>query len=221
MRASRLKLKNWRAIKEADLKLDKINVFSGPGGSGKSSILNALEAAMIGTCDWTDNRGSGLPDNIYEGETSASITLSVEEIGDIMRNIRKGSTSKLQVADYEGPPSKQQKILLEAIGLTKRQVQAIMRSKTFIGMLDADRINILSSALISSDAWKKILSDNIENADEVISAIVEECGKDPGPKDVYEKFYAIRRDTRGKLKQIESMGDDVFPHSAENREHIA
>ncbi len=41
---TQLKFQNFKALKDAELKLGMFNVIVGPNGSGKSSVLQALEA---------------------------------------------------------------------------------------------------------------------------------------------------------------------------------
>ena len=56
MKISRLKISNFRSIKEADIQLGAINVVIGANNSGKSAILEAIRIAL--TRRW-GQRGTG------------------------------------------------------------------------------------------------------------------------------------------------------------------
>ena len=52
MKITRLKIKNFKTIKEIDISLDsKVNVITGDTGSGKSSILEAVSYLLTDSLD--------------------------------------------------------------------------------------------------------------------------------------------------------------------------
>lgn len=76
MYIQRLTLKNWRSHSNSTFEFGKINLIRGPNNSGKSSVAMAIEYALTGRCDGTDERGS-LSDRfitVAQGVKSAKIT---------------------------------------------------------------------------------------------------------------------------------------------------
>src|SRR5579863_6808998 len=60
MRLTRIRIKNFRSVRELELELGETNVFVGPNNAGKSAILDALRIAL--TRKW-GQRGTGFTEH--------------------------------------------------------------------------------------------------------------------------------------------------------------
>ncbi len=75
---SRLKLRNFKSFKAADIQLPKTFIcFAGPNGSGKSNLCDAIRFAM-GEKSLRSLRAKGVKDLIHTGSRSAEVTLVFE-----------------------------------------------------------------------------------------------------------------------------------------------
>jgi len=70
---SKLVLENWRNHPKTSLDLDHVNVFAGGRGSGKSSILAAMQFLLTGRTEWAEG-GQGLDTHIRDGAKKAKVT---------------------------------------------------------------------------------------------------------------------------------------------------
>jgi len=92
MRATSLRIQDFRCLTDCRIPLDNVTMILGPNGSGKSSIAAAIRYALTGECELTDRRGAGIARNIRHGEEQAAIDL-VTSGPAIMRTISsKGAT---------------------------------------------------------------------------------------------------------------------------------
>ena len=98
MKIKRLQIKNWFSIEEYGLDPAKINIFKGPKGSGKSSIIEAIEKAFT-----NKNRRTEV---IKHGKEEATLFIETDDGLQIERKIRSGKADyfKLRKGD-EGVPS--------------------------------------------------------------------------------------------------------------------
>lgn len=78
---TRIKIKNFKALRDLDLTLRQRNVFIGPNKSGKSSILHTLSflARSIATGDITNYFGGpiGFPQFLWKGVTTGNISIEI------------------------------------------------------------------------------------------------------------------------------------------------
>ena len=81
---SRIKVTNFKALKDLDLSLRERNVFIGPNKSGKSTILHALNflARSIGTGDVTNYFGGAIGFQQFLWKGIAKGAISIEVTGD-------------------------------------------------------------------------------------------------------------------------------------------
>jgi predicted ATP-dependent endonuclease of OLD family len=80
---SRIKIKNYRSIKELDLKLSKgKNIIVGKNNSGKTNIIKAIDL-ILGENSPTFNKSENITENdFYKGDTSDPIYIFCELIRD-------------------------------------------------------------------------------------------------------------------------------------------
>lgn len=76
---SRLKLRNFKSFKAADIRLPKTFIcFAGPNGSGKSNLCDAIRFAM-GETSLRSLRAKKVRDLIFSGSKSAEVNLVFED----------------------------------------------------------------------------------------------------------------------------------------------
>jgi len=103
MRIQKLRLEGFRSYREAVevADLDRVNVFLGENAAGKSSLLDAVDYALSGTCRGTDQGGRGaerLISRSMDGKPAAKtfkIVLTTAQ-GEVVRGPGAGPNSKYQ-----------------------------------------------------------------------------------------------------------------------------
>lgn len=77
---TRLRVKNYKSLKDLDLRLRPLTVFVGPNNAGKSNILDSLiflSDLVKHSDNATDNHG-GLPTIVWDGDLSRTISILLE-----------------------------------------------------------------------------------------------------------------------------------------------
>lgn len=72
---TRLKVKNFRCIKEVDIPLSNLVAFVGPNGVGKTTLLHAINF-LLGD-SWPSLRGLRVPQDFYGFDTSQGIEITI------------------------------------------------------------------------------------------------------------------------------------------------
>lgn len=93
MKISRLSIKNFLGINETELDLKKINYVKGPKGSGKTSILEAIEKVFT-----NKNRRTEL---VKHGETESCLYVKTDDGLEIDRKLRTDKGDYLKVRKNE------------------------------------------------------------------------------------------------------------------------
>ena len=90
MRIANITLRNFRCHEDARFDLQPVTVFTGPNGTGKSSVGEALRLALTGKTETLNDRNEGISDLIRRGEKKAEIVLELPEGDSIIRRIPGG-----------------------------------------------------------------------------------------------------------------------------------
>ncbi len=93
MKISRLSIKNFLGINETEIDLKKINYVKGPKGSGKTSILEAIEKLFT-----NKNRRTEL---VKHGETESCLYVKTDDGLEIDRKLRTDKADYLKVRKNE------------------------------------------------------------------------------------------------------------------------
>jgi energy-coupling factor transporter ATP-binding protein EcfA2 len=150
MKIVALSIKNFAGISEADIQPGKITVFSGKNAAGKTSVLNAVRAALEGAA----------PGTIRKGADRAEILVDLEEIR--VRRLIRPSGSTLEVLNAEGfKRPAPQTYLSSILGTTQFNPMEFYRAKA------ADRTQMLLSAIGKQVSYEEI----IEITGEIIPGI--------------------------------------------------
>lgn len=134
-----LRIENLLSHEETDLKLEPLSVIRGANGSGKSTIVSALQALASGTADCTDDRGAGIRELIRAGTEKASVAVEVEDGGET-RKVRIAITEKsgrMPSCSKESDPSYTGKDYLASLALRADVLEILINSKSFFGKGDA------------------------------------------------------------------------------------
>lgn len=151
-------LENVLSHEKSEMPMSPLTVWRGQNGSGKSTIVAALQALFVGTADCTDDRGAGLRELIRAGCDKAIIAADVEdgEVRKLRASIteksgRTPSCSKDSDAGYTG------RDYLNALALKKDVLACLINSKTFFAKKEADQKELLASiilpATVEFEAW--------------------------------------------------------------------
>ncbi len=178
MKILSLRIRNFAGILEADIVPGKVTVFAGKNRQGKTSILNAVRAALEGAA----------PETIHQGAKSAEILIDLEEIT-VDRRITPGG-QRVEVLNAEGfKRPAPQTYLCSLLGATQFNPMEFHRAKK------VDRTKMLLEAVAKKVTFEQI----IEITGEVVPGIPKE-----GPAllmyDLVRKHYYILR--AGKNKEL-------------------
>jgi DNA repair exonuclease SbcCD ATPase subunit len=146
MHFQKLKLHNFRSHAETELELDRINVIRAPNGHGKTSIQLAIEYALTGMCDRTDQAGRGADSMIRLGSSELSIELLSTDLnlnrrrsrsgGSLVASVRGKTLTGRQAQDYVG-------YAIAPIPV----ISAVLNSGRFIDMSPEEQADLLTKAL--------------------------------------------------------------------------
>ncbi|WP_447973910.1 ATP-dependent nuclease [Nitrospira sp. Kam-Ns4a] len=75
-RLTRLRVRNYRSLADVDVPLESLSAFVGPNGSGKTSLLRALDV-VLGEA-WPSMRSFRIPQDFTNFETDRDIEIRVE-----------------------------------------------------------------------------------------------------------------------------------------------
>lgn len=84
MKINSVHIKNIKGISKLDLAPEKLTVFTGPSGTGKSSAMDAIRYGLTGKTP---------ADYTMAGTFESEVTLNLEDLGTICRRTRSGKNS--------------------------------------------------------------------------------------------------------------------------------
>ena len=180
MKVLSLIVHNYAGIVEAEIHPGKVTIFSGQNRQGKTTLLNAIKAAL----------GGADPIEIRHGSSRAEILVDLEDIKVRRKITPSGST--VEVTDEKGFSRKApQSYLSSLLGAVQLNPMEFHRAKR------ADRTKMLLEAIARKVTFEEI----IEITGEVVPGIPKE-----GPAllmyDLVRKYYYVLR--AGKNKELVS-----------------
>lgn len=94
-----IKFQNFLGIKELEFDTGKVNLITGKKGSGKTSVLDAIEKTINGKIDTKEERGL-LPDCelVRHNENEAILFVQTNDGMEILRKLRPDTTNYLKVS---------------------------------------------------------------------------------------------------------------------------
>lgn len=187
-----LRVNKFVGIDERELEAAKVNIFKGPKGSGKTSVIETLEKAFT-----NKNRRSEV---IKHGEDEATIFVELDDGLSIDRRIRNGKADYLKVRqDGKGAESTEKFISslvngnifrpLDWVNLSTKEQTKSLLSMLEIGWSEEDIIN-----------WFGDLVDDI-NYDQHILLIL---------KSIEQKYYKTREEVNREVKELKARIKSIF-----------
>lgn len=134
MKIKRLRTSNFRSIATSDLEFGDFTLLSGVQGSGKTSHLDAICAALTGRTRLTDRRGAGIRDHIRLGQAKCEISIDCQLNGsEPDTTIRRTVTPSAQQLDVPWGKnlSGRQAILIERLGVPDEAVETLLDPRLF------------------------------------------------------------------------------------------
>lgn len=190
-----LRVNNFLGIDEREVEAAKINIFKGPNGKGKTSVIEAIEKTFT-----NKNRRSEV---IKHGEDESTLFVELDDGLSIDRRIRDGKANYLKVRqDGKGADSTEKFVNslvngnifrpLDWVNLSVKEQTESLLSMLQIGWNEEDIIN-----------WFGELPDNIEYNKHILLIL----------KDIEQKYYKVREEVNREIKElkarIKSIVDDL------------
>ena len=171
-----LRVNNFLGIDEREVEAAKINIFKGPNGKGKTSVIEAIEKTFT-----NKNRRSEV---IKHGEEEATLYVELDDGLSIDRRIREGKANYLKCRqDGKGCDSTEKFISslvngsifrpLDWVNVSVKEQTESLLSMLQIGWSEEDIIN-----------WFGELPDNIEYSKHILLIL----------KDIEQKYYKVREE---------------------------
>ena len=196
MKVNKVAINNFLIIKEVELSPDsKLNVISGKNHSGKTSLIKAIQAGLLGTTD---------PNVIKTGEDKAEILIDMDGIK--VQRVITPKGQRVKVTNTEGDiKANPQKFLNSLLGNFSFDPLA------FILMSKPERRKYLME-LFNPKVKEEYLTDVIEP--ELMDRIRPNFDKVDGLtilKNLEDLYYARRTDVNKALKQKEGAYQEALP----------
>jgi exonuclease SbcC len=206
MNPSRLRLQNFRSFAELDLEIPRgVTAIVGQNGSGKSSILDAIDLALFA------DRGE-LARKLTRGEDVLWLELEFEHGGTVYRVRRRydagGRGSSSLDLERQDDAGAWESLTLESIAATQARVDATLglsrdtfRASAFVGQGDGAAFTDATPA-----ARKQILG-------EILSLDVWPAALERVRADKLEQKYALER-ARTRQLELQAVVDERPTHEA-------
>lgn len=187
-----LKISNFLGIDEQELEASKINIFRGPKGKGKSSVLEAIEKSFT-----NKNRRTEV---VKHGVDEATIYVELDDGLEIDRKIRteKSDYLKVRKAD-EGVPSTEKFLRslvngdifrpLDWVNMSIKEQTKSLLSMLEIGWSEEDIIN-----------WFGDLVDDIDYSQHILVIL----------KNIELKYYKTREEVNREVKELKARIDALY-----------
>lgn len=204
MKISRIKIKDFIGVQELDWNPDKIlNQLIGPKGSGKSSVLEAIEKAF--------SNNSRRTEIIRHNSDEALIFIETDTGLSVDRRIRPkdGKSNYLKLRQNE-----------EGIKSTESQLRKfisgdIFRPLDFIN-LDVDEQTEIILNMIEMDYSDEEIIEWFNGEEELLSKINTDKHILQILKDIEDKHYAERREINREIKVLEARIEDIEQQLPDN-----
>jgi len=148
-----LRLSNYRRFKDIQVSFEPgVNVITGPTGSGKTTIIEAIGFAIYGETFWKSN----LPDIIRYGTTFCNMKLSLSNSRkiDIVREIKKSAETTTQKIIFDGAEVKKLDIT--------RVTDMFLEKELFYRLVSVDPYR-QSLSDINRQVFRNIFSEHISS----------------------------------------------------------
>ena len=187
-----LKVNNFLGVDELELEPGKVNIFKGPKGAGKTSVIEAIEKTFTNKSRRTEI--------IKHGEEEATLFIELDDGMEVDRRLRseKGDYLKVRKAD-EGVPSTEKFLRTLVNGHIFRPLDWVNLSvkeqtKSLLSMLEIDwsEQDIIN--------WFGDLVDDIDYSQHILLIL----------KNIEQKYYKTREEVNREIKELQARIDALY-----------
>ena len=187
-----LKVNGFLGIDELELEPGKVNIFKGPMGSGKTSVIEAIEKTFTNKSRRTEV--------IKHGEEEATLFVELDDKLEIDRRLRteKGDYLKVRKAD-EGVPSTEKFLRtlvngnifrpLDWVNLSVKEQTKSLLSMLEIAWSEEDIVN-----------WFGDLVDDIDYTQHILLIL----------KSIEQKYYKTREEVNREVKELNARINALY-----------
>jgi len=183
MKINSIHLKDFISHRESSFDLNDINIVVGANGRGKSALRQSIAWALTGDID---------RDPVNWDAKSAKVVLSLSNGVQIMQSKTNSGSPSLAVESpskqLTGSTSEIRAELLRQLNVTTKQIDAILNTRRFADMKEADRKDVVFRAL------------NVEVTPENLSAWLEKNGPEFDWPSIVSKLDVDLNDVDGNKK---------------------
>jgi DNA repair exonuclease SbcCD ATPase subunit len=198
MHIAQIHISNILGVKELNIDAGRITEITGKNGSGKSSVIGAIRAAL-GASDVPTAR------LVHDGAESGSVVLVFNDGTTIRRTVKRDGT-KLDVIDAEGNKYQKPQTVLDALyDITQFNPVKLLRDDK--KSRDERTAIIIESMPVHVDA-DTILKLAPEIASQIKMIRMDRHGIEV-LNDVYDRLFARRTEVNVQGKQIKSTVDEL------------
>ncbi|WP_195244992.1 AAA family ATPase [Clostridium celatum] len=187
-----LKVNSFLGVDELELEPGKVNIFKGPMGSGKTSVIEAIEKTFTNKSRRTEV--------IKHGEEEATLFVELNDGLEIDRRLRteKGDYLKVRKSD-EGVPSTEKFLRTLVNGNIFRPLDWVNLSvkeqtKSLLSMLE---INWSEQDIVN---WFGDLVDDIDYSQHILLIL----------KSIEQKYYKIREEVNREVKELNARINALY-----------
>lgn len=187
-----LKVNSFLGVDELELSPGKVNIFKGPMGSGKTSVIEAIEKTFTNKSRRTEV--------IKHGEEEATLFVELNDGLEIDRRLRteKGDYLKVRKSD-EGVPSTEKFLRTLVNGNIFRPLDWVNLSvkeqtKSLLSMLE---INWSEQDIVN---WFGDLVDDIDYSQHILLIL----------KSIEQKYYKIREEVNREVKELNARINALY-----------
>lgn len=187
-----LKVNNFLGVDELELEPGKVNIFKGPKGAGKTSVIEAIEKTFTNKSRRTEI--------IKHGEEEATLFVELDDGMEVDRRLRseKGDYLKVRKAD-EGVPSTEKFLRTLVNGHIFRPLDWVNLSvkeqtKSLLSML---KIDWSEQDIIN---WFGDLVDDIDYSQHILLIL----------KNIEQKYYKTREEVNREVKELKGRIDALY-----------
>lgn len=139
MRLRRLELQGFRNYGHLVLDFPEgRTLFLGENGTGKSTIIDAIQWALTGQCRGVDGKGAGQNNLIKLGHDSTTVTAVIDKLGPVSRTISRGGSASSSM-----PPD----VVLAKLDATPGMMAVVLSGRLFFTQHHAEAKAMLMQVL--------------------------------------------------------------------------
>lgn len=183
----KLQIKNFLGVEELGLDAAKINIFKGPKGSGKSSIIEAIEKTFT-----NKNRRTEI---VRHGADEATLLIELDDGLEVDRRIRTEKADYLKLRTEEGAVPSTEKFLRSLVNgdifrpLDWVNMSVKEQTKSILSMLE------IGWSMKDIEAWFGETPSNIDFNQHILQIL----------KAIELKYYKEREEVNREIKELKTQ----------------